>query len=573
MLGCASNVATITIGNSASTVLNLGVAGGTVNIPGNLVAYATSNASISNQLITLNAGGTAGSAAGVGLAIQEGGAVTGYIKTSPSRNAFLLRAPTSTADMSLDLSAGGININQNSLVINASNNVGVGTATVGAKLEVAGDVKLTASSNKLFFNNSNYSYLTDSWGLNYVADALHPMQLQSSLLVGYAATNSNVGKGNLMVQGNTSLGSVSQTAVLSISASNSAMGGTGASTGDNTAMTGNALTISDTTFPRFIHKSGDGATSAQYNFETGKNVFWGESNDTGLYAFRGRNVQIQNKVGINVTPSNFDLDVNGKMLVRNGNSAGTAINDQIVMSALNSTSMRHAIKTRHATTDGPNNAIDFYVWQQSQSQNSTGTKQVMSVTSAGVGVGTTTPAYALDVVGDINLSGSIKINGSNASAGGGGSLGVLGVYTTGPDVILNNGDKIPFIDWIGDTITGLAASNSASNVFVYSGKAGIFSIGFTEIWSGYSGGGGGTALGTGIFLNISRGNDGQSIPMDAMKMNSTEMKQVFLASNTSIWFTSSNSTTGSESFYNGTTLVIAPLTLSSSYNIASGGAA
>lgn len=43
---------------------------------------------------------------------------------------------------------------------------------------------------------------------------------------------------------------------------------------------------------RIVYLSNAVATSGVYNYETGKNVYWGEDTDTGIYSFRGRTVSI-----------------------------------------------------------------------------------------------------------------------------------------------------------------------------------------------------------------------------------------------------------------------------------------
>jgi hypothetical protein len=60
-----------------------------------------------------------------------------------------------------------------------------------------------------------------------------------------------------------------------------------------------------------------------------------------------------------------------------------------------------------------NNAIDLYVWQMSDGQAAVGTKQVLSATSAGVGVFTTNPAYALDVAGVVNATAGYRLAAYN----------------------------------------------------------------------------------------------------------------------------------------------------------------
>ncbi len=84
------------------------------------------------------------------------------------------------------------------------------------------------------------------------------------------------------------------------------------------------------TYVRAVHLSNSSTISAIYNYQTGKDVYWGEPNDNGKYYFRGRDVIVQNsKLGIgNVNPITT-LDVNGTVAVNNNNiylRVGTDVN-------------------------------------------------------------------------------------------------------------------------------------------------------------------------------------------------------------------------------------------------------
>jgi len=87
-----------------------------------------------------------------------------------------------------------------------------------------------------------------------------------------------------------------------------------------------------------------------------------------------------------------DLNVNGTAVFQQGNVSDVSVRNQILFGFNETATYQHAIKSRHlssADTDG--NAIDFYVWQTSDLLTAVGTKQAMSVTSAGVGIGTPIP--------------------------------------------------------------------------------------------------------------------------------------------------------------------------------------
>jgi hypothetical protein len=66
---------------------------------------------------------------------------------------------------------------------------------------------------------------------------------------------------------------------------------------------------------RAMHLSTNSIISGVYNYQTGKNVYWGEPTDQGEYHFRGRDFFVTDgNVGIGTTnPGEFKLAVAGKI--------------------------------------------------------------------------------------------------------------------------------------------------------------------------------------------------------------------------------------------------------------------
>ena len=87
--------------------------------------------------------------------------------------------------------------------------------------------------------------------------------------------------------------------------------------GDETNVTSPQLKLQSTSsFIRVSHVSSASTISAVYNFETGKDAYWGEVNDIGNYWFRGRNVLLQGgSLGIGTTNTQgYQLAVNGSAI-------------------------------------------------------------------------------------------------------------------------------------------------------------------------------------------------------------------------------------------------------------------
>lgn len=112
--GTASSTQTINIGTgSGVTTINIGGSGDTVTIGGTLTYINTTDLTVTDTTITLNKGGTSGSAGGAGVDVEEGGSITGYFKQdSSTRTSWQMKATGSAGVITFVPGASGFSINQ-----------------------------------------------------------------------------------------------------------------------------------------------------------------------------------------------------------------------------------------------------------------------------------------------------------------------------------------------------------------------------------------------------------------------------------------------------------------------------
>ena len=184
----------------------------------------------------------------------------------------------------------------NKLNVLGNGNVGIGTTTIGGRL----DVQAAGTSSWTYYirnaaggygggiyntgGNNSQLYLATSAGTDNVVIAASG---DSFLRGGNLGINTTTPIGRLTIYGDYSGGS-----------------------GDYTNMTNPSYRIQAvTTYWRIAYLSGSGSISGVYNYETGKDVYWGEPSDTGNYWFRGRTLV----VGSSGISGGGALQVNGNV--------------------------------------------------------------------------------------------------------------------------------------------------------------------------------------------------------------------------------------------------------------------
>jgi hypothetical protein len=415
-IACTTNAQIVNIGTGTTgvTTINVGGPSDIVNITGSLNSISTTNTTISDALITLNKGGSTNSAIGVGLEIEENNAITGYIKTDTTRAGYLLRAPTSTADLFMDLSSGGMNINNNTFVINNVGNVGLNRASPTQRLDVNGNINLGNSGADCFISTPGQLTLWGNrTGNTSFVHMLYAVSSNSSSTVGdhiFYTRGVSAERMRITNAGNIGIGTSTPTQPLDINGivrarNNIVCYSTASGTGE-----GGQLTLG---YPNSnLSDQGNGTWNIDV-FNSNLRAFNISATGTISTAF---NITETGNMAIGSTTAPATrLDVYGGATVRSGNMIGSTLN-QLVLAPNAADNNKHVIKTRHLATDSTSNSIDFYVWQQSQQTTDIGNKHMLSITSSGVGIATMTPAYMLDINGAVNAS-NIFMNGMPITAG------------------------------------------------------------------------------------------------------------------------------------------------------------
>jgi hypothetical protein len=145
-IACATTTQIVNIGSpgASNTTINIGGPGDTVNIAGTTNTVNATTTTSCNKTIDMNFGGAAGTGAGAGININEGGTATGYIRVSTDRNAWLFKAPNAP-ETRIDLTNG--NITMGGLTMNTNSNVGIGNNNPTFKLDVTGAINATSYCN------------------------------------------------------------------------------------------------------------------------------------------------------------------------------------------------------------------------------------------------------------------------------------------------------------------------------------------------------------------------------------------------------------------------------------------
>jgi hypothetical protein len=298
-----------------------------------------------------------------------------------------------------------------------STGVGIGTTSPAAKLEVQGtDQNIIARqdgnsagwrgrilSKNLTADRSSflgtYAGVAGVFAHNYALDGWAPLYINT-------VDGTSASGGAVIMGGNVGIGTTNPAHQLTIE-------------GDQ-----QNLKLQSATSPANYYAE----ISANYNYSNAFTIkangaggvqtlmLWGDGAGLTLQGGAARPLLLQpsnGNVGIGTTSPSANLDIKGaqdtagqiSLQLRSGNSNSNFSSNQITFGYANTAEYRHAIKTRHNGGSVAGNAIDFYVWTGGDAVGTIGTTRVMSINGTSVGIGTSSPAYTLDVSGTVNGAG------------------------------------------------------------------------------------------------------------------------------------------------------------------------
>jgi hypothetical protein len=425
--------------------------------------YEQERMRVDNEMITVNAKNTAGSDAIIRL---KGTNTNGSYSQLVDLKSTLDGHITSSKFIISTRNQGTMNDN---FVVNSSGNVGIGTSSPVYKLDVNGDINLTGSlrvngvaqtfggSSSLWAELSGNAYRTSGnigigtanpeWNLDIKSGTTTEggiIQLSNSndahLLRVFSGSTSdpnpfimwktgdplrfstssgidNDGSWQehmrINSNGNVGIGTTTPTSLLQISDGNAQ---------------GPTFKI-DGLSPSILLQDNSGVSNTVDNFEIRNNLGnlnfnYGDNadaNDDGFLSNNAFTISNTGKVGIGTTDPKAKLQLGNKMFFHAGGVVSAVMHNQF----LGGLGWEYASDGHATGIEFNNNAIgQVAIW--TAISGTAGSQLIpqarLLITNDGkIGLGTSAPAYKLDVNGDINLTGSLRINGVAQIFGSGSS--------------------------------------------------------------------------------------------------------------------------------------------------------
>ena len=131
---------TLAFGTGNASIINIGNSGATVNIQGDTIYQNVTNLNVTDKNITINVGGSVGSASNAGIHVEEGGVVAGHAEVTGNRLGWEFHPPGVAGIATLYPGASGITLDQSShdpVTIDALNGNGLHLSVQVLSLDLA----------------------------------------------------------------------------------------------------------------------------------------------------------------------------------------------------------------------------------------------------------------------------------------------------------------------------------------------------------------------------------------------------------------------------------------------------
>lgn len=160
---------TLAIGTTNADIINIGNSGAVVNVQGTTFYQNVTDLLVTDKRITLNVGGSAGSASNSGIEIEEDAVVTAYVDTTADRLGWELKAPGSAGIVTIVPGASGFIIDQgshNPVTLGTANGLSLSVQQLSLDLSSASTTGALSSTDYNTFNNKQAAgnYITDITG-------------------------------------------------------------------------------------------------------------------------------------------------------------------------------------------------------------------------------------------------------------------------------------------------------------------------------------------------------------------------------------------------------------------------
>lgn len=217
----------------------------------------------------------------------------------------------------------------------------------------------------------------------------------------------------------------------------------GAVSGDHTNVANAQLKLESTSgYIRVPHVSAHASTSAVYNYQTTKNVYWGEPLDQGSYIFRGRNVAIgSDSPSLWFAGKVLEISDERPVLKLNSNSLSTILFTNRSVNATTHAGEFH-MNYLYNATEANLSKINFFAYPAGD---------VFSMRSNGqVGIGTSSPSHQVTIEGR-SPGNAVQANVYNPSSASESVAGVRFHTASGWNVMLRTRQDKSWLELTGGT--------------------------------------------------------------------------------------------------------------------------